>query len=87
MLDEPAAGLSMVELDKLEQLISRIRDLGATVVIVEHHLDLVASIASHVIVLDRGRVLAAGAPSEVFADPAVQRAYMGERAVQGAHAS
>ncbi|GGC83205.1 branched-chain amino acid ABC transporter ATP-binding protein/permease [Chelatococcus reniformis] len=87
MLDEPAAGLSMVELDKLEQLISRIRDLGATVVIVEHHLDLVASIASHVIVLDRGRVLAAGAPSEVFADPAVQRAYMGERAVQGAPAS
>lgn len=81
MLDEPAAGLSMAELDRLEQLIRRILALGATVVIVEHHLDLVASIASHVTVLDRGVVLASGAPQAVFADATVMAAYMGERAL------
>ncbi len=81
MLDEPAAGLSMTELDRLEQLIRRILALGATVVIVEHHLDLVASIASHVTVLDRGVVLASGAPQAVFADATVMAAYMGERAL------
>lgn len=84
MLDEPAAGLSMTELDLLEQLIRRILSLGATVVIVEHHLDLVASIATHVTVLDRGIVLAAGTPGAVFADPAVLAAYMGDRALQKA---
>jgi branched-chain amino acid transport system permease protein len=82
LLDEPAAGLSMAELDRLERLIVRIRDLGATIVIVEHHLDLVASIASHVTVLDRGAVLAVGEPDPVFRDERVLRAYMGERALK-----
>jgi branched-chain amino acid transport system permease protein len=82
LLDEPAAGLSMAELDRLERLISRICELGATIVIVEHHLDLVANIASHVTVLDRGRVLAAGKPAAVFNDARVMRAYMGERALK-----
>ncbi|MDE2362698.1 MAG: branched-chain amino acid ABC transporter ATP-binding protein/permease [Hyphomicrobiales bacterium] len=83
LLDEPAAGLSMSELERLEQLIVRIRDLGATIVIVEHHLDLVANIAGHVMVLDRGVVLASGAPADVFRNEAVMRAYMGERALKG----
>ena len=82
LLDEPAAGLSMSELERLERLIARICALGATVVIVEHHLDLVANIASHVTVLDRGTVLAAGKPSAVFNDERVVRAYMGERALK-----
>jgi ABC-type branched-subunit amino acid transport system permease subunit/ABC-type branched-subunit amino acid transport system ATPase component len=82
LLDEPAAGLSMTELDRLEKLIVRIRDLGATIVIVEHHLDLVANIAGHVVVLDRGAVLASGAPEAVFRDERVLRAYMGERALK-----
>jgi branched-chain amino acid transport system permease protein len=82
LLDEPAAGLSMAELDRLERLIARIRDLGATIVIVEHHLDLVANIASSVMVLDRGTVLAAGEPAAVFKDAGVLRAYMGERALK-----
>jgi ABC-type branched-subunit amino acid transport system ATPase component/branched-subunit amino acid ABC-type transport system permease component len=81
LLDEPAAGLSMSELERLEKLIARICELGATIVIVEHHLDLVANIASHVTVLDRGTVLAAGKPAEVFRDERVMRAYMGERAL------
>jgi branched-chain amino acid transport system ATP-binding protein/branched-chain amino acid transport system permease protein len=82
LLDEPAAGLSMAELDRLERLIRRICELGATIVIVEHHLDLVANIASHVMVLDRGTVLAAGKPADVFNDARVMRAYMGERALK-----
>jgi len=82
LLDEPAAGLSMSELDRLERLIERICKLGATIVIVEHHLDLVASIASHVTVLDRGTVLAAGKPAAVFNDVRVMQAYMGERALK-----
>lgn len=82
LLDEPAAGLSMAELDRLERLIKRIRDLGATIVIVEHHLDLVANIANSVMVLDRGAVLAVGEPATVFKDEGVLRAYMGERALK-----
>ncbi len=82
LLDEPAAGLSMAELDRLERLIARICGLGATIVIVEHHLDLVANIASSVMVLDRGAVLAVGEPAAVFKDEGVLRAYMGERALK-----
>src|SRR6185437_16352157 len=77
LLDEPAAGLSLTELDKLGALIRSIADLGVTVVIVEHHLELVADICRRVTVLDRGNVLAEGAPDAVFADPAVIAAYMG----------
>lgn len=87
MLDEPAAGLSMTELDRLDQLLVRIRKLGATLVIVEHHLDLVASIASSVMVLDRGKVLATGSPAEVFKDQRVLQAYMGDRALKQEAAS
>jgi ABC-type branched-subunit amino acid transport system ATPase component len=74
----------MVELERLELLIKRICELGATIVIVEHHLDLVANIASYVMVLDRGTVLAAGKPASVFNDARVMRAYMGERALKAA---
>ncbi|TXL77568.1 branched-chain amino acid ABC transporter ATP-binding protein/permease [Vineibacter terrae] len=77
LLDEPAAGLSLDELDRLGELISAIRGLGTTVVIVEHHLELVANICSSVTVLERGAVLASGTPAEVFSNEAVISAYMG----------
>jgi branched-chain amino acid transport system permease protein len=77
LLDEPAAGLSLSEIDRLGALIRSIAGLGVTVVIVEHHLDLVADICRHVTVLDRGRVLAEGAPETVFSNPVVISAYMG----------
>jgi branched-chain amino acid transport system permease protein len=86
LLDEPAAGLSLGELDRLGALIDSIRALGVTVVIVEHRLELVASICSRVTVLDRGTVLAGGTPGEVFSNPAVVRAYMGTRKVGAAAA-
>ncbi len=77
LLDEPAAGLSMGELDRLGELLKEIRRIGITLVMVEHHIDLVADVADHVTVLDQGRVLSAGSAAEVFADPKVMAAYMG----------
>ncbi|WP_457102239.1 ABC transporter ATP-binding protein, partial [Microbacterium sp. P5_E9] len=64
LLDEPAAGLSMEELDRLGALIEAIVALGTTVLIVEHHLELIARISRSVTVLDRVSVLAAGTPEE-----------------------
>ncbi len=83
LLDEPAAGLSMDELDRLGALIEAIGALGTTVLIVEHHLELIARISRSVTVLDRGRVLAAGTPEEVFSHPEVARAYMGREGTGG----
>jgi len=77
LLDEPAAGLSMGELDRLGDLLKEIRRLGMTLVMVEHHIELVANVADHVTVLDQGRILAAGTSEEVFNNEAVINAYMG----------
>jgi ABC-type branched-subunit amino acid transport system ATPase component len=77
LLDEPAAGLSMTELDRLGALIREIAAQGTTVVIVEHHLELVGEISEGVSVLDRGRILTAGTAAEVFSHPEVLDAYMG----------
>lgn len=81
LLDEPAAGLSMSELEGLTTLVRAIAALGTTVLIVEHHLELVASLCQGVTVLAEGRILAEGSPSQVFANPAVVAAYMGVRAL------
>lgn len=77
LLDEPAAGLSMGELDRLGELLKEIRRLGITLVMVEHHVDLVANVADHVTVLDQGAVLSEGSVAHVFSDPKVVAAYMG----------
>jgi len=77
LLDEPAAGLSLSELDRLGALIRDIAMQGTTVVIVEHHLELVGEISDGVTVIDRGRVLTAGSAAEVFSHPEVIDAYMG----------
>jgi ABC-type branched-subunit amino acid transport system ATPase component len=83
LLDEPAAGLSLAELDRLGLLIEAIVARGTTVLVVEHHLELIARISRSVTVLDRGCVLAAGTPEEVFSHPEVERAYMGREAMRG----
>jgi len=81
MLDEPAAGLSLSELDGLATLVNEIAKLGTTVVIVEHHLELVANLCRSVTVLEGGRILASGTPAAVFNDEKVMAAYMGKRAI------
>ncbi|HSV80839.1 MAG TPA: branched-chain amino acid ABC transporter ATP-binding protein/permease [Ramlibacter sp.] len=77
LLDEPAAGLSMGELDELGDLMRAIRAMGTTLVMVEHHIELVADVTDHVTVLDQGRILAEGTPQEVFSSAAVVQAYTG----------
>lgn len=77
MLDEPAAGLSVDEIARLGGLIKEIKSQGVGVLLVEHHADLIFDICDQITVLNLGRVLAAGTPSEIRQHKEVVSAYLG----------
>jgi branched-chain amino acid transport system ATP-binding protein len=77
LLDEPGAGMTTAEKDVVSRLIRRIRDRGATVLLVEHDMRMVMDISDAVIVLNHGRVIAEGPPAAIQAHPDVIRAYLG----------
>lgn len=78
LMDEPAAGLNSQETVALAQLIKRIRDLGITIVLVEHDMELVMDICDRIVVLNLGRKLAEGTPREIQESPEVIAAYLGD---------
>jgi branched-chain amino acid transport system ATP-binding protein len=79
LLDEPAAGMNPRETAALDALIRRLRDEdGITILLIEHDMRLVMGLAERIVVLDYGRLIAAGRPEQVRADPEVIRAYLGE---------
>ena len=80
LLDEPTAGMNPAETLELAEQIKSLNDLGLTVLLIEHKLDVVTRLADTVYVLDHGDVIAAGKPDEVRKDEEVLRAYLGRNA-------
>ncbi|WP_210529696.1 ABC transporter ATP-binding protein [Rubellimicrobium arenae] len=79
LLDEPAAGLTQPEVAGLDALIRTVRDRGVTILLIEHVLSLLLAVSDRLMVLDQGRIIAEGLPSEVVRNPAVVTAYLGSR--------
>ena len=78
LLDEPAAGLNDAETERLAQLIRSLPKRGITVLLVEHNMDLMMSVADRIVVLNYGNRIAEGTPEEITADDVVIKAYLGE---------
>jgi ABC-type branched-subunit amino acid transport system ATPase component/putative flippase GtrA len=87
LLDEPAAGLTTLEIEDLDGMIRRIASLGISILLIEHHVDLIMSVADRVTVLDYGVVIASDVPHVIQDDPRVVEAYFGTPAITARVAS
>lgn len=78
LLDEPAGGLNTSETEQFGDLIERIRDLGITIILIEHDMNLVMERSDYVVVLHYGKLLATGTPQEIKRNPQVIEVYLGK---------
>jgi len=85
LLDEPAAGLSIPEADEMAQLVYRIREMGVTILLVEHDMGLVMEVSDEMVVLNTGQVIAEGTPRQIQNNEAVIAAYLGEKETENAN--
>ncbi|MCU0847088.1 MAG: ABC transporter ATP-binding protein [Spirochaetes bacterium] len=82
LLDEPAAGLNMHETAEIAEIIRKIREMGVTILIIEHDMSLIMDISDDIVVLSSGKMIAEGRPSDIQKNPEVIRIYLGEEDAQ-----